>query len=272
MNQHKTNFEKVKQFNEVFGHPAPDIPQIDIFNTPEIVNLRNSLINEEITELNEAVANEDIVEIIDALSDIQYVVYGLLVVYGVDGDLEYTKYMDHKYELLESTRNDELRSMTNFNQTCQYISSILNGEPFNVSPKDFLDRYTQPSFRCSYDNYLDDLKTAYNDLETVTNNKTFDETITSTMNIIYITYVLGALLGVNLDDSVRLVHESNMSKICSSKEEAEMTIQWYRENEHRYDSPAFRELNAGFVVYNESTGKILKNINYKPVDLTVFMN
>lgn len=273
MTQTNTNFLKVKEFNEIFGHPVPSEEQISIFeNLPNIVNLRNSLINEEITELNEAVTNEDVVEIIDALSDIQYVAYGLLVVYGVNGDEAYTKYMDEKYELLECSRNSEIINMSNFNQTVQFISSILNGEAFNGSPKDFLDRYTQPSFRCSFNNYLEDLSKSYKELETATNNSRFNDTVAATMNIIYITYVLGSLLGVNIDESVKLVHESNMSKICRSEEEAEMTVQWYRENESRYDSPAYRESNTGFIVFNESTGKILKNVNYKAVDLSVFMN
>ncbi len=273
MTQPKTNFLKVNEFNEVFGHPAPSEEQLSIFEeSPNIVNLRNSLINEEITELNEAVTNEDVIEIIDALSDTQYVAYGLLVVYGVDGDKAYTKYMDEKYEILECVRNDEVRNMTNFNQTCQFISSILNGDTFIGSPNDFLDRYTQPSFRCSFNNYLEDLLKGYQELEKATNNSHFNDTIAATMNIIYITYVLGSLIGVDIDESVKLVHESNMSKICVSAEEAELTVQWYRENESRYDSPAYRESNAGFIVYNESTGKILKNIHYKAVDLSVFMS
>ena len=48
-----------------------------------------------------------------------------------------------------------------------------------------------------------------------------------------------------------------MSKICSSEEEANKTVQWYRDNESRYDSPSFRKslFTDGFVVFNESTVK-----------------
>jgi predicted HAD superfamily Cof-like phosphohydrolase len=267
-----TNFLRVKEFNEVFGHAAPTIEQYNIFkDEPSTVNLRNSLIHEEISELREALENEDVVEIIDAISDIQYVAYGLLVVYGVNGDIAYTKYMDTKYELLKCVRNNEIKNLTNFNQTHEFISSILNGGSIDSTPKNFLDRYTEASFRCSFDNYIDELVSAYNDLEKATNSQNFDDTILSVLSIIYITYVIGALVSVDVDESVRLVHESNMSKICSSKEEAEQTVIWYRENEHRYDSPAYKNTEVGFVIYNESTGKILKNINYKPVDLTMFL-
>ena len=267
-----TNYSRVKQFNEVFGHPAPNTHQTSIFrDLPETVSLRNSLIKEEITELHEALQDEDVVEIIDAISDIQYVAYGLLVVYGVDGDAEYTKYMDNKYELLDCARNDEIRNMTNYNQTLQFISNILNGGSIDSSPKTFLDRYTEASFRCSFNNYLSELLSGFEDLEVATNSKNFDDTIQSTLSIIYITYVLGALVSVDVDESVRLVHDSNMSKISSSQAEAEQTIIWYRENEPRYDSPQYRSSEFGYIIFNESTGKILKNINYKPVDLSVFM-
>jgi hypothetical protein len=62
-----------------------------------------------------------------------------------------------------------------------------------------------------------------------------------------------------------------MSKICCSQDEAEQTVIWYQENEQRYDSPKFRSSEFGYIIFNESTGKILKNINYKAVDLSVFM-
>jgi len=269
-----SNFQMVKQFNQVFGHPVPEVQRLNIFSeSPEVVKLRNSLINEEIMELKEAIESEDVVEMIDALSDIQYVAYGLLVVYGIDGDVEFTNYMDEKYEILDSSRTSEIASRSNFNQTKQFIYSLLNGSAFDVSPSSFLDRYTEPSYREIFNRYVEDLMNAYKGLENATNNSSFIDTIRNTLDVLYLTYVIGALMGVNLDKSIRMVHESNMSKICSSEEEANKTVQWYRDNESRYDSPSFRKslFTDGFVVFNESTGKILKNINYHAVDLKCFL-
>jgi predicted HAD superfamily Cof-like phosphohydrolase len=269
-----TNFLMVKQFNQVFGHPAPTEQQLDIFTkSPDIVSLRNSLINEEIMELKEAIESEDVVEMIDALSDIQYVAYGLLVVYGIDGDVEFTNYMDEKYEILDSSRTSEIASRSNFNQTKQFIYSLLNGNAFNVSPSSFLDRYTEPSYRQIFNRYVEDLMNTYKTLENATNNSSFIKTIKYTLDILYLTYVIGALMGVDLDESIRMVHDSNMSKICSSETEANKTVEWYRNNESRYDSPTYRKsmFLDGYVVYNESTGKILKNINYHAVDLKSFL-
>lgn len=269
-----TNYLMVKQFNQVFGHAAPKEPQNDIFTTsPHIVTLRNSLIHEEINELKEAIEQENVIEIIDALSDIQYVAYGLLVVYGIDGDTEFTKYIGNKYELLDCERSDEVARQTNFNQTKQFITTLLFGNSFNVTPKTFLDRYTDPSFNQIFNNYIDNLGEAYDNLETETKTANFTNTINSTMEVLYLTYVIGNIMGVDLDKSIQMVHESNMSKICSSEEEAQKTVQWYKENETRYDSPCYRksEFTDGFVVFNESTGKILKNVNYHAVDLSEFI-
>ena len=271
-----TNYQRVKEFNTVFGHPAPQCSQINIFqSSPKIVSLRNSLIKEEITELNEALENEDVVEVIDALSDIQYVAYGLLVVYGVDGDQLFTEYVDEKYIELDYARSREIANMTNFNQTRQFIYNILNANTdFNPHPNTFLDRMTDPAFNSLFSNYLTDLKNAYNDLENATSKSDFNDTLNKTLCVIYNTYILGCLVGVDLDESIDLVHKSNMSKICSSEQEAIETVNWYKQNEKRYDSPNFRQdySKTRWIVFNESTGKILKNINYKAVDLTKYLN
>jgi predicted HAD superfamily Cof-like phosphohydrolase len=274
MTNRLSNFQMVKQFNQVFGHPAPNNHRLNIFSeSPKVVNLRNSLINEEITELKEAIESEDVVEMIDALSDIQYVAYGLLVVYGIDGDVEFTNYMDEKYDILDSSRTSEIASRSNFNQTKQFIYSLLNGSAFDVSPSSFLDKYTEPSYREIFNRYVEDLMNAYKGLENATNNRSFIQTVMNTLDVLYLTYVIGSLMGVNLDTSIRMVHESNMSKICSTEEEAQKTVEWYRDNESRYDSPTYRNslFSDGYVIFNESTGKILKNINYHAVDLKCFL-
>ena len=54
-----------------------------------------------------------------------------------------------------------------------------------------------------------------------------------------------------------------MSKLCKTESEAQNTVQWYLENEKRYDSPNYRKSDSGdyFVVYNKNTDKVLKSIN-----------
>jgi len=98
------------------------------------------------------------------------------------------------------------------------------------------------------------------------------ETVDALSDIVYVVYGMGIALGVDLDHAFHRVHESNMSKLCSSQSEAEDTVKWYQEKfkagELPYDQPVWRVQNGRYIVLNESTGKVLKSIHYHPVDLT----
>ena len=102
----------------------------------------------------------------------------------------------------------------------------------------------------------------------------FVEVVDALADILYVTYGAGVAWGVDLQKAFELVHESNMSKICNSREEAEETVKWYKNNpEKGYPSPRLRKAlddvkDTKYVVYEESTGKILKNVNYRAVDLS----
>merc|ERR1719440_2569757 len=64
-----------------------------------------------------------------------------------------------------------------------------------------------------------------------------------------------------------------MTKLCKTVPEAQETVAWYKQNQtgpegkYPYDTPAHRLSPDGqyYVVFNESTGKILKSINYSVV-------
>jgi SAM-dependent methyltransferase len=78
---------------------------------------------------------------------------------------------------------------------------------------------------------------------------------------------LGALDQIE-DNAFDIVHKSNMSKSCVSEEEADLTIQHYLDNPNLgYDTPDKRIVGDRWVIFNKSTGKILKNINYTPANL-----
>jgi len=154
----KTDFQSVREFNETFGVPVFDEPQLDIFDRePALIRYRMSLIEEEFNELVQAVAEKNFTETVDALADLVYVIQGM-----------------------------------------------------------------------------------------------------------------GVSLGIDLDKAFDIVHRSNMSKVCSTEEEAKATVQYYRERKDAlgYDSPAYRMTpnRKRWVVYNKSTMKVLKNINYVPAN------
>jgi len=78
-----TNFNKVKNFMEVFGQEVKNKPS---FSSEKINKLRYDLIREELEELKQALNNKDIVEVADALTDILYVTYGAGHAFGINLD------------------------------------------------------------------------------------------------------------------------------------------------------------------------------------------
>ena len=99
-------------------------------------------------------------------------------------------------------------------------------------------------------------------------NKLFKKLDESICDITYTTYIIGAYVGVDLDHSFDIVHNSNMSKICSTEDEAKQTVEWYLKNEQRYKTPNYRQSDFGYTIFNQDSGKILKSINYKKASFT----
>ncbi|QNL49967.1 nucleoside triphosphate pyrophosphohydrolase family protein [Olivibacter sp. SDN3] len=70
----------VAEFHKTFKHPILEHPAIP---GEQRCKLRVSLIAEELKELEEAIQNNDIVEVADALCDIQYVLSGAILEFGL---------------------------------------------------------------------------------------------------------------------------------------------------------------------------------------------
>lgn len=68
-----------------------------------------------------------------------------------------------------------------------------------------------------------------------------------------------------IKEALQRVHESNMSKFCRSTAEVENTLNFYKNK----GIEAFAE---NYAVYRLSDKKVLKNVNYKRVDLTDLIN
>jgi len=87
-------------------------------------------------------------------------------------------------------------------------------------------------------------------------------------------YVLsGAILefglGEKFGDLFNEVHRSNMSKACSTLEEAEETIAHYKNN-HAVDA-YYKETEGRFLVYRTADDKTLKSVKYSPADIVGMM-
>lgn len=72
--------EKVSKFHKTFEAPILENPQIP---SDDRCKLRVSLLQEELDELKTAIADGDIVEISDALCDLQYVLSGAILEFGL---------------------------------------------------------------------------------------------------------------------------------------------------------------------------------------------
>ncbi|MBX2966756.1 MAG: nucleoside triphosphate pyrophosphohydrolase family protein [Cyclobacteriaceae bacterium] len=70
----------VAEFHRTFKHPILDKPQIP---SEDRCKLRVALIDEELKELEVAILEKDIVGIADALCDIQYVLSGAILEFGL---------------------------------------------------------------------------------------------------------------------------------------------------------------------------------------------
>jgi predicted HAD superfamily Cof-like phosphohydrolase len=70
----------VAEFHSTFRHPIEQSPTIP---SPQRCDLRVSLIQEELNELKEAIAGNNIVEVADALCDLQYVLSGAILEFGL---------------------------------------------------------------------------------------------------------------------------------------------------------------------------------------------
>ena len=110
------------------------------------------------------------------------------------------------------------------------------------------------------------------ELEEAVKCNDYVEMVDALADILYVVYGAGCRIGMDMDKAFALVHENNMSKLCSTEEEAIKTVQYYFDNKEKlgYDTPAYRRApdNIHWVVYNESTKKILKSIKWKQVDLS----
>jgi predicted HAD superfamily Cof-like phosphohydrolase len=145
------SLNQVAEFHRTFQHPIKENPGIP---SPTRCKLRVSLIAEELDELQEAIEDGDLVEIADALCDIQYVLSGAVLEFGL-------------------------------------------GEKFT---------------------------TLFNE-----------------------------------------VQRSNMSKACSTEEEAKATVAYY--STHK-DTPCYyKKVDGNYLVFRSSDQKTLKSVNYSPADL-----
>lgn len=90
-----------------------------------------------------------------------------------------------------------------------------------------------------------------------------------------IQYVLsGAILEFGLGDKFKALFEevqrSNMSKACSSEEEAKATVEYYRQKDGT--TCYYKEVEGKWLVYRTADNKTIKSVNYSPANLEKILN
>ena len=90
-------------------------------------------------------------------------------------------------------------------------------------------------------------------------------------SILHVKYMVDVLLQVAEKSNFDFIacwdniHASNMSKVCTSIDEAELTISKYRESGV---STYYEQVGKYYTVKRTTDGKVLKSINYTPADLS----
>ena len=118
---------------------------------------------------------------------------------------------------------------------------------------------------------LDLIEEEFKELKQAVEERNFTEVRDAISDILYVVYGTAASFGINADKDYDIIHKSNMTKLCKSENEAKLTVEMYKkkyeEGNSPYDTPDYRlsDDKIHYVVYNKSTGKVLKSINYTPV-------
>jgi len=234
------HYNNILEFNSAF---EVEVCSEELFSSTseknkKIIKFRMSLIKEEVKELEEAIRDKDFTEVVDALNDILYVAYGAMIAFSFQLENAYIK----------NNNNREKVAMNIFRYPYRFnMDKVIYRQLGNIL------------IICS-------------NLEQAVAAKDILNTNTALQDLIHAAYKSLDEFNVDYMKSFSIVHLSNMSKLCSSEQEAIETVESYKNAiPIRYEFPAYREskVYGKWIVYNNSAEpKILKNINYVPANFS----
>jgi predicted HAD superfamily Cof-like phosphohydrolase len=114
------SLNQVAEFHKTFDAPILETPQIP---SAKRCQLRVSLLAEELKELQEAIDNEDITEIADALCDLQYVLSGAVLEFGLG-----QKFVELFDEVQRSNMSKACQTLAEAEATVEYYLQKDNTE------------------------------------------------------------------------------------------------------------------------------------------------
>jgi predicted HAD superfamily Cof-like phosphohydrolase len=118
------SLNQVAEFHTTFKHPILTTPTIP---SPERCKLRVELLAEELKELQQAIADKDIVEMADALCDLQYVLSGAILEFGLG-----EKFKDLFDEVHRSNMSKACKTMEEADNTIAHYKSKDNTESYHT--------------------------------------------------------------------------------------------------------------------------------------------
>ena len=249
------NCFETAEFNYLFGvidkpyNPSTGIytdkfdKNNEIFDENQI-KLRYNLIFEEYNELYKAIIDKDVVEIIDGICDLLYVVYGAKIYFN--------------------SSCEEINNKIVENIECSTTNTSI--EELKTKHDDKYREHIQDTLKTINYIYYNMTKVGKLTDELINGNININEYDNSLDKIIFYVYKLASLLDINIPKYFRIVHESNMTKVCLTLEEAEQTVEKYK-RENRDVFYTTKEFNDKlyYIIYDVNTKKILKSINYTKV-------
>jgi len=251
-----TNYQKVAEFNVVFDCPSIYHVKFDRENwikpeTEKVLKYRCDLIKEEgIEEFGTALREKNRVEMIDAICDSLYVLYGAAWTMEINVD----------YHFKQIFNVDAVNTNFTTLKKMYYTENNMNEKNMYTKLNELYLKFV---------NYETEFRHVM-----LSSNGEFDKVVTLLIMMIVTSYRMGVILKFDVDEAFNLVHESNMSKLCKTEEEAQQTVEVYKKDyesgKTSYDTPYYYKKEKYYVVKNQSTGKVLKSINYTAVNLQTF--
>jgi predicted HAD superfamily Cof-like phosphohydrolase len=255
-----SSFEKVKHFNRLFGVYDPSKFMMENYReliSKDEIDFCLKLINEELKELCEAFEQKkSFEETIGEACDLVYVLYGMSCRLNLD--------CDEHFKLTHSNkRNGAISDMTPFEVVCEEYqsegdkSNFFQGEVTAITEKEEIIR-----------NILGQLVKYYNQLVVNATVRNFSGMLWALSDILEQTLKIFCELRVDFELIFDMIHQANMKKLAHDEDEAIKSVEKYKK-EGIFDSPSYRKSYDGkyYVVYNISTGKVLKALNWTKLDL-----
>jgi len=156
----------------------------------------------------------------------------------------------------------------------QYVPFVSEVEEFNVvMGKDWQNRSTPTIDKKDAEFVINFIQEELDELREAVEQENIQEILDAILDITYVGLGNGAMV-FGLKDKIweayQEVQASNLSKICTTLEEAEETVKV--RSEQQGEPCHHEEVGENYVVYRTSDKKVMKSVSYFRPDLSKFFN